>query len=63
MSVQNIVRVYLDDVEIFHRISENTDLLMALEEKSRGDRKVIRIYPLGTTNVCTKLHGGPSNSC
>lgn len=46
------------DVEIFH-----FDLLAALEEKSQGIIKVIRIHPLGSMNVCEKLHASLSNSC
>lgn len=25
--------------------------------------KVIRIHPLGAMNICTNLHGDPSNDC
>lgn len=38
ISVTNCVLIHLVDVEIFHQTSEDTDLLMALEEKS-GDHQ------------------------
>ncbi len=47
MSVRNLVPIYQVDVEIFHRINENVDLMVVLEEKSG-------VHPLGTMNVCTK---------
>lgn len=31
--------------------------------KSQGIIKVVSLYPLGTTNVCTKCHGNPSDGC
>lgn len=31
--------------------------------KSQGTTKVIWIHHLGTTNICTKSHDNPSNSC
>lgn len=40
MNVQNIVPIYLVDVEIFHRIGENFDILVPLEEKSGWPKSV-----------------------
>lgn len=34
MSVQNVVPIHQVDIEIFQRINEKFDLLVALEEKS-----------------------------
>lgn len=50
-------------VEIFDRISENSDPLVLQRRKSQGIAKVIRIRPLGTISVCTKVQGNPSSSC
>lgn len=36
MSVQNVVHLFLVDVEIFHKRSGHFNLLVALEEKSQG---------------------------
>ena len=38
MSDQNCLPIHQVDVEVFHRISENFDLLVALQEKS-GDHQ------------------------
>ena len=38
ISVPNFLPIYPVDVEIFHRISENVDLLVVIEEKS-GDHQ------------------------
>lgn len=54
--------IHLKDVEIFHRMSENFDVLVVLEV-NQGIIKVIRLYPLGITNLCTKFHGNRSNGC
>lgn len=42
--------IYPVNVEIFHGVSENLDLLLALEEKP-GVTKVSRVYPLVTMNL------------
>lgn len=51
MSVQNVEQSIYNpvDVEIFHRVSENFDLLVEKQEMSG-------IHPLGTMNVSTKLN-------
>ena len=38
MSAAHFVTIHLEDVKIVHRISENSDLLEALDEKS-GDHQ------------------------
>ncbi len=52
MSVQHFEQLHLIDgveiIEVFFRICEKFDLLVALEEKSKID--VIGIHPLGTVN-------------
>lgn len=45
------VNIFL--VEIFYKISENVDLLIALQEKSE-DHWVIKINPLGS--LCSQIH-------
>ncbi len=47
------VRIHPGNTEMCNWISEDSDLLVALEE-------VRRIHPLGTMNICTKCHGNPS---
>lgn len=64
MSVYNFVPIHPLNVELFHSISENSDLLVALVKKSEDNiRIIIRIDPPGTINVCTKFHGNQSNIC
>lgn len=46
LNLQNVVPIYLVIVEVFHRISENSDWLVALEE---------RIHRIVNMNVCTSL--------
>lgn len=41
------VPVHLADVDIFHKISENVDLLRI--------NKVARLHPLGTMNIATNI--------
>lgn len=64
-SVPNFCANFCDlvDVDQFGRISEKFDLLTWCEMKSHGINKVIRIHPLGTMNVCTKVNGKSSDSC
>ena len=57
MSAQNLVAIYKVDVKIFHRISANFELLVALEEKSGGHQS--RLHPVGTMDLSTKFHGNP----
>ncbi len=57
MYAQHFVPIHLVDVKIFYWVSENFDLLVALEEK------VFTIHPPDTMNVCSKFHDNPSNSC
>ncbi len=51
----SFLSIHLIDVEIFHRINENFDLLVVLE--------VMSIYPLGTMNIYTIFHGNPLHHC
>lgn len=48
MSVRNLNPIHQADLEILHQISENFDLLVALE-----------INPLGTMNVCVEFFANP----
>lgn len=57
MSAPGFVPIRSVDVEIFHWISEDFDLLVELEEKLN-----VRSDPLGTMNIFTKFHGNLSNS-
>lgn len=59
MFVPNVTAISPVDVDIFHRISENLDLLVALQEKS-GITKVIQMHPLVTMDISTKLYGSTS---
>lgn len=46
MSVPNIVPIHKVDVDIFHKIIQNFELLLALKEKSEKS-EVIKIHPPG----------------
>lgn len=50
MSAPGFVPIRSVDVEIFHWISEDFDLLVGLEEKLN-----VRSDPLGTMNIFTKF--------
>ncbi len=56
MSVHNVGPIHLVNVEIFHRIGDKFDLLVALKVKSEH-HQVIRVHPLRTIKVCAKFHG------
>lgn len=43
-------------------VTVTLNLKVMLEEKSKGNSNVCGVYPLGTTNVCTKCQGCPSSS-
>ncbi len=50
MAVQHYAAIHPVDVEIFHSISENFDLLVALDQKS-GCHNVIRTHRPGNMDV------------
>lgn len=55
MSVLNSVPIHPLSVEIFHRISENFNLMVLLQKKS-GDQGLLRMNPLGTMIACTSCN-------
>lgn len=52
-----VIKIPLKYVEIFHRISETFDLLVALDDKSV---EVTRFHRLGTMDRSTKSHRNTS---
>lgn len=44
------------DVEIFHRIGENFDLLLQEQSKVTEESEVIKTPPLGAMDICTKVY-------
>lgn len=61
MVVPNFVPFHRVDVKIFHRISNNFELLMVLQEGS-GITRVSRIRPLRNlivVNLLAELQSGP----
>lgn len=44
--IPDFVTIYLTDVEIYHTVGENFDLLVVLEEKSEVTRVTMAIYPI-----------------
>lgn len=62
MPVRKSVPTHLVDVEIFHRISEKFDLLVALDGKS--DHQSHYYSSSGDHEyLYQKFHGNPSDSC
>ncbi len=59
MNVCAELAIHQTAVEIFHSEQKNVNLMVALEEKSKG--KVIGFHPLGMLNICTKCHSKTSN--
>lgn len=47
-----VLPIHIEEVNIFHRISENVDLQRII--------KVTRLHHLGATNIYTKCHDNPS---
>ena len=52
--------VHKVDVEVYQKISENSDLLVVLEEKPKVMTEVIKLHLPATIDFWTKLHGYPS---
>lgn len=63
MSAPNVVLIYSLNFELFHRISKNTDLLVALKDKSDVKQSFLsaivtcKLKALHTHNSCFQLAG------
>lgn len=55
----NVWTKYCGNVEIFHWINENFDLMVPDEKPQDRQRYLV----LGTTSTCTKYHDNLSNIC
>jgi len=54
MFLQKFASIHPADVKIFHKMRENFDLNVSLNEKSE------MVNPLRSMGVCTKVHSRPS---
>lgn len=68
LAVKQFLAIRLVDMETFHWIAENFDLLVALQKKPRDHKTqqthfIKLTYLLRTMNVCKKYHPNPFNRC
>ena len=55
--------IHLVDAEVFHWISENVDLLSALEEKSEKSHSVMKVITIYHNLEYLQFDGNRSNHC
>lgn len=62
MSLLNRVQIHLINIEIFHRLSGNFDLLVELEESS-GDQQIPKDSSSQHHDMSTTFHCNLCNCC